>query len=418
MNIRVAVTHVLKKLRIYGIASWLYRKLALMWTLIWNIPVKYLVLSDIDKVVNDCEETKNVFLFQYSYFTKDGEKYISGGAERYMSDIAEIILQMGMNPILFQMGMEQGDQIWKRVKDNLVVIGIPGNFYQYHQIIKKLPPPQLSIYSGYVDFGKCLQHPNILISHGITWDFPGYDAKTNKILSMIKKVDSLVSVDTNTISWLRSTYSHYLFNHKKTFYYIPNYVDLKKYVPIKKTDTSMIRILFPRRCCIERGFWLMAEVVPQILEQHQNVIVEFVGYIHSLDIEEELQRLKKIYGEKVQHRFINSNEMYQVYQNADISVIPTLYSEGTSLSCIEAMACGNAIVATNIGGLTNLIIDRYNGLLIDPAKDALIFALEKLIESSALRENLGINACNVAKTFSKENWEQQWKKVILESIGK
>ena len=53
------------------------------------------------------------------------------------------------------------------------------------------------------------------------------------------------------------------------------------------------------------------------------------------------------------------DEMNKAYQNADITLIPSLYSEGTSLSCIEAMACGNAVIATRIGGLSDLIINDF-----------------------------------------------------------
>ena len=40
--------------------------------------------------------------------------------------------------------------------------------------------------------------------------------------------------------------------------------------------------------------------------------------------------------------------MSQAYKQADISIIPTVHSEGTSLSCLESQACGNAVLATNV----------------------------------------------------------------------
>ncbi|MDI6871049.1 MAG: glycosyltransferase family 4 protein [Bacillota bacterium] len=44
------------------------------------------------------------------------------------------------------------------------------------------------------------------------------------------------------------------------------------------------------------------------------------------------------------------DEMPEVYRRADIVAIPSPYSEGTSFSCVEALASGCAVVATNVGG--------------------------------------------------------------------
>ena len=44
-------------------------------------------------------------------------------------------------------------------------------------------------------------------------------------------------------------------------------------------------------------------------------------------------------------------KMPAIYQGADICVIPSIGSEATSLACLEALASGCAVVATNVGGL-------------------------------------------------------------------
>lgn len=80
--------------------------------------------------------------------------------------------------------------------------------------------------------------------------------------------------------------------------------------------------------------------------------------------------------------------MPEVYRRADIVLVPTCYSEGTSLSCLEAMASGCAVIATNVGGLPELIINRFNGLLIAPEAEALAEALTQLIEQPELRQDI------------------------------
>ena len=89
-----------------------------------------------------------------------------------------------------------------------------------------------------------------------------------------------------------------------------------------------------------------------------------------------------------------------------------MYAEGTSLSCIEAMATGNAIVATNVGGLPNLVVGGLNGLLINPEGGELYRAVKRLVRDRALREELARNGLEVARRFSKEAWERSWLEVI------
>jgi glycosyltransferase involved in cell wall biosynthesis len=76
----------------------------------------------------------------------------------------------------------------------------------------------------------------------------------------------------------------------------------------------------------------------------------------------------------------------------DIFVQPSLM-EGLGVALLEAMAGGLPVVASRAGGMTEVIEDRRNGLLVpvaDPA--ALAQAIEELARSSALRSSLGSQA--------------------------
>lgn len=76
----------------------------------------------------------------------------------------------------------------------------------------------------------------------------------------------------------------------------------------------------------------------------------------------------------------------------DIFCMPSL-SEGLGLSLMEAMAAGRACVASDIGGLKELIIEGKTGLLASPGSSASVArALEALISSGDLRAFLGANA--------------------------
>lgn len=125
---------------------------------------------------------------------------------------------------------------------------------------------------------------------------------------------------------------------------------------------------------------------------------------------------KNKYQKRIHHYLLEPEQMSNVYKNYDISLIPTLYSEGTSLSCLEAQASGNVVIATNIGGLPNLIINDYNGILINPDKNELFKAIKRVVLDKDLRTKLSSNAVNVAQEFDKEKWENTWIDVFKKFI--
>ena len=98
------------------------------------------------------------------------------------------------------------------------------------------------------------------------------------------------------------------------------------------------------------------------------------------------------------------------YNIADIVIIPTAYSEGTSLSCLEAMATGKAVIATNVGGLYDIIKNHNNGIMINPSSNELSASIIHLIENPSDRQKLGNSAITtINQSFTKSIWENKYK---------
>ena len=74
---------------------------------------------------------------------------------------------------------------------------------------------------------------------------------------------------------------------------------------------------------------------------------------------------------------------------ADLFVLPSLYYEGTSTAILEAMAAGVPVIATDVGGTRELIVDGQTGLLVPPGDAvALAHKIQLLQESDELRCHL------------------------------
>jgi glycosyltransferase involved in cell wall biosynthesis len=72
----------------------------------------------------------------------------------------------------------------------------------------------------------------------------------------------------------------------------------------------------------------------------------------------------------------NRSELRRFLSQATVFVMPSL-SEGIPRVLIEAMSCGLPIVATNVGGIPEFVVDGVNGLLVSPRDE---IALAKAIK--------------------------------------
>jgi glycosyltransferase involved in cell wall biosynthesis len=164
-----------------------------------------------------------------------------------------------------------------------------------------------------------------------------------------------------------------------------------------------------------RGFWLVKEIVPEFLAAYPELEFDFVGQA-NLQEEISVQELVRANPGRVTWRSLPMDEMYRAYQQADITLIPTLHSEGTSLSCLEAMACGNAVIATNVGGLPDLILSGYNGLLVEPNSASLRAGLHMLCQDAGQRALFARRALEIASIFNTSQWRDKWKQVLGEFL--
>jgi glycosyltransferase involved in cell wall biosynthesis len=106
-------------------------------------------------------------------------------------------------------------------------------------------------------------------------------------------------------------------------------------------------------------------------------------------------------------------ESSKVHLEHHIAVIPSLGSEGTTLAAAEAMGAGCAVVAAPVGGLTNMIIDGYNGVFAEPTAPGITEAVLRLIDDADFRGNLIRRAHQVAsESFGIKVWRWRWQRVV------
>lgn len=88
----------------------------------------------------------------------------------------------------------------------------------------------------------------------------------------------------------------------------------------------------------------------------------------------------------------------------DVFVLPSLSGEGMPLTILEAMACGICTIASDVGGVSEIIADGDNGFLVMPADvSALVSLLAALAHDRGLRDRVAeAGADAVERSFSVE----------------
>jgi glycosyltransferase involved in cell wall biosynthesis len=96
----------------------------------------------------------------------------------------------------------------------------------------------------------------------------------------------------------------------------------------------------------------------------------------------------------------------------DIFVVPSL-QESFGVAAVEAAAAGLPVLASNVGGLPEVVVDGETGFLVPPADvEALSGRLSQLIADPALRQRMGQAGC----TFIKAHYDWKANAAQMESL--
>jgi glycosyltransferase involved in cell wall biosynthesis len=157
----------------------------------------------------------------------------------------------------------------------------------------------------------------------------------------------------------------------------------------------------------EKGHVYLIEAIKKTAEQIPNVQLLIVG---EGRMKEKILNLTKGLGLEKRIFFLSSVlNTQEVLSAMDVFVLPSL-KEGLGLSLIEAMACGLAVIGSDIGGIKSLIEHRYNGLLVKPAdSQGLADAILELLSNPQEMKALG----SKGEFFISENFREE--KMILET---
>ena len=90
------------------------------------------------------------------------------------------------------------------------------------------------------------------------------------------------------------------------------------------------------------------------------------------------------------HGHVDNDRIASVYQQIDVLIVPSVWPENSPVTITEAMASGLPVIASNIGGIDELVEDGVTGFLV-PVKDSQAMAerIRRFVERPALKQEMG-----------------------------
>ncbi len=137
----------------------------------------------------------------------------------------------------------------------------------------------------------------------------------------------------------------------------------------KKEFGDKIRLLYTGRLSEEKGVNIAIEAVNYLIKGNQkNIILDIVGR-GSNDYEKIIKEKVHYHGIENYINFLGMIErelLPEIYCSHDILLVPSIWEEPFGLSAIEGMACGIVVIASNVGALSETIVNGENGILVNP----------------------------------------------------
>jgi glycosyltransferase involved in cell wall biosynthesis len=251
-----------------------------------------------------------------------------------------------------------------------------------------------AIPQGHIISRMSIRQPRVVTCMGS--DIYAYPTRTLNALrkNVLNKVDRVISLSTP----LKKTIENLGVSTPIDVVPLGVYKEHFKKKKAKKRNTKIL--LWVGRISEEKGLSYLIRAMPKI----KNTELWIIGNTGIEEIENLAVELGLNTPSRHRVLFLGAKpneELPYYYSQADLFVLPSL-SEGFGLVLAEAMMCGLPAVATKVGGVTDIIKDGVNGLVVRPkSSDDLTKKINRLLQDDKLRSKM---AANCRKSVSHLYW--------------
>ena len=189
------------------------------------------------------------------------------------------------------------------------------------------------------------------------------------------------------------------------------YLDKFEFKP--KEKTGITSLLCVGRLNEQKGFQYAIEAVKILIGREQRVYLNIVG---EGDYRPQLQALIDKYNLNFCVKLVGpvaNDKLQGYYHSSDIFIMSSINFEGLGLVAAEAMACGVPVIASNIGGIPDVVAEGCGLLVEEKNPEQIANKVEYLITNENERVNFINNAYDhVKENFTWGNISKEYNKII------
>lgn len=222
----------------------------------------------------------------------------------------------------------------------------------------------------------------------------------------LKKVDEIVCVS----DYIRRSAMTHFPQYANKFSVVFNATDPQIFKPygqeaitklksIVSIEADKTYLLYVGRLNVLKGVHVFIEAFNKVHQQLPNTRLiiagsSFFGGAAKTPYEADLVKLAQPIADAIIFTgYIPHEQLKYLYSAADIVVLPSVWQDPCPLVALEAMASGTCLIATQAGGVVEVLQHQHNGWLVPPNDvNALITAIYELVKNPAKRAQLAQQA--------------------------
>lgn len=201
---------------------------------------------------------------------------------------------------------------------------------------------------------------------------------------ILKYIDKVYAISQDGVTHLMQMYPEYKEKFELSKLGVISYGKTKK-----KTDNNILHIVSCSNIIPLKRVYLIADIVSKIKNYH--VVWTHFGQGRDTRLDRLLEKMPKNVTVNLMGQQPNRS-VYKYYVNNYIDIfINVSRSEGIPVSIMEAMSAGIPVVATDVGGVSEIVENGYNGFLLEK-NFTISDAIEKINEILKNNEKFSDNA--------------------------
>jgi len=233
---------------------------------------------------------------------------------------------------------------------------------------------------------KYYEKPFVLTQHNTFIDYNNIFNQVEKVNDLtvgketLRQADKIVVVSNATKEYVLS-----LGAKSSSVEVLHNGVDLDRFRPLLRVREEMRKklgiskdvkvVLTVRRLVYKNGVDTLIDAAKFAVRKKQNIVFIVVGKGPDMaSVQKQIEHMGLEKNIKLTG-FVADKDLHLYYNAADLFVLPSKSGEGLPLVALEAMACGLPVVATNVGGIGEIMMKDFGKLVPANNPEALAEAI-------------------------------------------